>query len=123
MSHITSKTTILIELMYIYTKSAGMVPTMGPAISGEGTHEKQTRNHRVPCSVPTEHAVQMMGTTNNPVTRTACLLGTAHAEIMKAETGQPCPVQLCKTASNKFFYLPMQSHPIPEVTQAKAGRH
>lgn len=70
---------------------------------------------------PLSNEVQSMGAASNPVSRKSCLLGTTHAETIKSETGQPCPVQLCNTANKKSFPAPKQFCPIAEVTQAKAS--
>lgn len=99
-----------------------MVPTSeswDQQFQERGAHLKTKPGATEQC--PLSNEVQSMGAASNPVSRKSCLLETAHAETMRAETGQPCPAQLCKTANKKSFSAPKQFRPIAEVTQAKAS--
>lgn len=92
-----------------------MVPTReswDQQFQERGAHSKTKPRATEQCLLSNE--VQSMGAASNPVSRKSCLLGTAHAETIKAETGQPCPVQLCKTANKKSFPAPKQICPIAE---------
>lgn len=100
---------------------------MGPAILGEGgTFENQTRSHR---AVPTEQWSPVNGRHKQPSQQKVKFIRNSsrrnHEGWNSPETamkaGQPCPVQLCKTANKKSLPAPKQFRPIAEVTQAKAG--